>query len=453
MAETFGQRIRSGWNAFRKRDEEDPWAIDPAPFGIGIQSSQRSDRPFLSFANSKTDLNSIYTQLSIDIAAIDIRHARVNKEGRYLEEIFSPLNECLSVEANIDQAASQFRQDIVLSLFDTGVTAIVPVDTSRNPNEYGNFDIYTLRVGKIVGWYPEHVRVSVWNVDKQIREEVVLRKKSVAIVENPLYAVMNAPNSTLQRLNNKLRLLDYVDEQVGSGKLDLILQFPYTIKSDSRQAQAEKRRKMIEDQLNGSKYGIAYTDGTERITQLNRPVENNLLKQVEDLTAKLYKQLGLTPSVFDGTADEATMVNYYNRTIEPVVRAITEAMTRTFLTKTARTQGQKIVSFRDPFKLVPVKEIAEIADKFTRNEIATSNEIRGIMGWAPSDDPKADKLMNPNMPQPDAPSGSDSKTPSSEQKDISEDNSTDESSEVSTDVDFPKNREESEERSLTQERK
>jgi len=354
------------------------------------------------FGGSKTIINSIYTRLGIDFSSVPIYHVR-EKDGRYTETMTSGLNDCLTVEANLDQAATAFRQDVAMTLFEKGVIAIVPVDTSLDPNQTGGYDINTLRVGEILQWYPKHVRVSLYNEKKGFREEVVLAKNTVAIVENPLYNVMNEPNSTLQRLIRKLSLLDSVDEQTSSGKLDIIIQLPYVIKSDARREQAEKRRKDIEMQLAGSQYGIAYTDGTERITQLNRPAENNLLKQVEYLQDMLYSQLGLTKEVFDGTADEKTMLNYHNRTIAPLLKAVTEAMTRSFLTKTARTQGQAIRSFRDPFSALTISDLAEIGDKLTRNEIATSNELRAIVGWKPSSDPKANELRNKNLPMPEAP--------------------------------------------------
>jgi hypothetical protein len=327
-----------------------------------------------------------------------MRHVRLDQEKRYIEDIDSGLNNCLTVEANIDQAARAFRQDIAMTLFDKGVAALVPVDTTISPEKSGGFDIMTIRVGDIMTWYPHHVRVSVYNDRRAQREEITLHKSSVAIIENPLYAVMNEPNSTLQRLLHKLNLLDSIDEQSASGKLDLIIQLPYVIKSESRREQAEQRRKDIEFQLKGSQYGIAYTDGTEKITQLNRPAENNLMAQVEYLTEMLYGQLGLTNEVMNGTADEKAMLNYWNRTIEPVLTSIVEAMRRSFLTKTARTQRQDVKFFRDPFRLVPIENIAEIADKFTRNEILTSNEIRQVVGLSPHSDPKADRLVNSNMP-------------------------------------------------------
>jgi putative sterol carrier protein len=328
-----------------------------------------------------------------------MRHIRNDEQNRYLEDIDSGLNNCLTVEANIDQAARAFRQDIALTLFDSGVAALVPVDTSISPEKSGGFEILTLRVGTIVQWYPKHVRISLYNEDRGVREEITLEKTAVAIVENPLYAVMNEPNSTLQRLLYKLNLLDTIDSQTASKQLDIIIQLPYVIKSEARRQQAEQRRADIEFQLKSSEYGIAYTDGTEKITQLNRPAENSLLKQVEFLVEMLYGQLGLTEEVMNGTADEQAMLNYWNRTIEPILTAIVEAMRRTFLTKTARTQKQTIDFFRDPFRLVPIENIAEIADKFTRNEIMTSNEMRQVIGMAPHPDPKADQLINSNMPQ------------------------------------------------------
>jgi hypothetical protein len=352
----------------------------------------------LRVTNERSIISSIYTRLSIDVASVDMRHVRLDEENRYKEDIDSGLNNCLTVEANIDQAARAFRQDIAMTMFDRGVAVLVPVDTTINPEQTGGYDILTLRVGEVVNWFPQHVRVSVYNETTAKREELTLHKSTVAIVENPLYAVMNESNSTLQRLLNKLNLLDSIDEQSASGKLDLIIQLPYVIKSEARRQQAEQRRTDIEFQLKGSQYGIAYTDGTEKITQLNRPAENNLMAQVEYLTEMLYGQLGLTEEVMNGTADEKAMLNYWNRTIEPVLTAMVEAMRRSFLTKTARTQRQQIMFFRDPFRLVPIENIAEIADKFTRNEILSSNEIRQVVGFAPHNDPKADKLINSNMP-------------------------------------------------------
>lgn len=401
---TFGSRLKHMWNAFLNIDDR------IRSYDTGASYGGRPDRVRLTISNERSIISSIYTRLSIDVASVYIRHVRLDENDRYLEDIDSGLNNCLKVEANIDQGARHFRQDIATTLFDRGVAAIVPVDTTIDPSVSGSFDIKTLRVGEVVTWMPRHVRVSVYNEAIGRREEIVLEKKFVAIVENPLYAVMNEPNSTLQRLIRKLSLLDAVDEQSGSGKLDLIIQLPYTIKSEARRQQAEQRRKDIEFQLKGSKYGIAYADGTEKITQLNRPAENNLLKQVEYLMGMLYAQLGLTEEVMNGTANEEAMLNYNNRTIEPILDAITEAMNRSFLTKTARSQKQAIAYFRDPFKLVPVRDIAEIADKFTRNEILSANEIRQKIGAKPAKDPKADELRNSNMPAPSEPTTSQSTT-------------------------------------------
>lgn len=393
----IGSKLKHAWNAFSSNEEDE----FTQSWGTAISyGTARPDRLRLNISNERSIVSAIYTRLAIDFASISIRHVKLDENDRYLSEIKSGLNNCLRLEANIDQGARALRQDIAMSLFDQGVIALVPVDTTMNPNVTGGYDIQTMRVGTIVRWMPRHVRVSLYNDNSGKREEVTLEKKYVAIIENPLYLVMNEPNSTLQRLIRKLSLLDAVDEQVSSGKLDLIIQLPYVIKSDARRQQAEKRREDIEFQLKGSKYGIAYTDGTEKITQLNRPAENNLMAQIEYLVEMLYSQLGLTPEVMNGTADEKTMLNYINRTIEPLLDAVTEAMKRTFLTKTARTQGQSIEYFRDPFKLVPIANIAEIADKFTRNEIMSSNEIRAAIGYKPSADAKADQLVNSNMPQP-----------------------------------------------------
>jgi hypothetical protein len=395
----FSHVLRHAWNVFTNQGAE---ITDRVYSGYyGSSGSQRSDRPRIAYSNERSIISSIYTRLSIDVSSIDIRHVRTDDEKRYLEDIDSGLNNCLTLEANVDQAARQFRQDIIRTLCDRGVCAIVPVDTSVNPLTTGGYDILTMRVGEIVSWFPMHVRVSLYNEANGMREEVTVRKKDVAIVENPLYDVMNEPSSTLQRLIRKLNLLDNVDDQVASGKLDLIIQLPYVIKSEARRQSAEQRRKDVEFQLKGSQYGIAYTDATEKITQLNRPAENNLLTQIEYLVKLLYVQLGLTEEVMNGTADEKTMLNYYNRTVEPIVQSIVEAMRRNFLTKTARTQNQWILFFRNPFRLVPIENIAEIADKFTRNEILSSNEIRQIVGVKPHSDPKADQLVNSNMPQAD----------------------------------------------------
>ena len=388
----FSDRLKHSWNAFFSRD---PTYIYR---DTGPSYSYRPDRPRFTRGNERSIVTSIYNRIALDVAAVSIQHVRLDDSGRFLEPINSGLNNCLTLEANIDQTSRAFIQDAVISMFDEGCVAIVPVDTSSDP-EKGSYDIETMRTGQIIEWYPRHVKVRVYNDRTGQKEDVICSKDTVAIVENPLFAVINEPNSTMQRLIRKLNLLDYIDEQSGSGKLDLIIQLPYIIKTDARRQQAEQRRRDIEEQLSGSKYGIAYTDGTERITQLNRSVENNLMKQIEYLTSMLNSQLGITTTIMDGTADEKTMLNYNNRTIEPIVSAIVDAMKRTFLTKTARSQKQSILFFRDPFKLVPVNDLAEIADKFTRNEIMTSNEIRQIVGMRPSDDPKADELRNSNINQ------------------------------------------------------
>lgn len=387
-------RLQHAYNAFLNRDPTDEFKYD---YNTGSISYYKPDRVRFSRGNERSIVTSVYNRIALDAAAIEIVHARLDEDGRYIEEIKSGLNECLSLNANVDQTGRAFLQDVVMSMMDEGCVAIVPVDTTIDPSKSTSFDINSLRTGRIIEWRPNHVKVKLYNDRTGQKEEILLPKKQVAIIENPLYAVINEPNSTMQRLIRKLNLLDAVDEQSGSGKLDLIIQLPYVIKSEARKQQAENRRKDIEMQLAGSKYGIAYTDGTEKITQLNRPVENNLMKQIEYLTSMLYSQLGITQAILDGTADERTMLNYYSRTIEPIVSAIADEMKRKFITKTARTQGQSIVYFRDPFKLVPVNELAEMADKLTRNEIATSNEIRQIMGWKPSDDPEADELRNKNL--------------------------------------------------------
>lgn len=394
MALRIRDRIAHGWNAFNDRDRDD----EIVSYGYGESYAPQQSRIRSFTSNERTTIASMYTRMAIDVASVDIRHVRLDDNERYVETIQSGLNNCLTLEANIDQAARHFKQSIAWTLFDKGVLAIVPIDTSLNPKVTGSYDINTMRIGEILRWFPRHIRVAVYNDRTGLIEEMTVPKEVAAIVENPLYEVMNQPNSTLQRINRKLGILDSVDEASSSGKLDLIIQLPYVIKSDARRKQAEQRRSDIEVQLKGSKYGIAYTDGTERITQLNRPTENNLLAQIEYLMGQLYNQLGLTESIFNGTASEAEMLNYFNRTIEPVLTAITQAMKRRFLTKTARSQLQSIEFFRDPFKLVPVANIAEIADKFTRNEIATANEIRSIVGWKPHADPKADALINSNMP-------------------------------------------------------
>ena len=387
-------RLQHAWNAFVYNDNS-----YTNHQNLGGFSTYKPDRVHFSRGVEKSIVTSVYNRLALDASSIMIKHVRLDDDGRYVEEINSGLHSCLNIEANIDQTGRAFIQDVVMSMLDEGCVAIVPVDTTVNPAVSGSYEINTMRTGKILEWYPAHVRVRVYNDRKGIHEELTLPKSTVAIIENPLYAVINEPNSTMQRLIRKLNLLDVVDEQTSSGKLDLIIQLPYVIKSEARRKQAEERRKDIEMQLSGSKYGIAYTDGTERITQLNRPAENNLMKQVEYLTSMLYSQLGLTQSIMDGSADEKTMLNYYNRTVEPIVSAIVDEIKRKFLTKTARAQKQSIMFFRDPFKLVPVENIAEIADKFTRNEIMTSNEIRQIVGMMPSKDPGADELRNKNLNQ------------------------------------------------------
>lgn len=387
----FSDRLQHAWNAFLNKDQTPRYN-----YGEHI-SSYNPYRSRLTRGNERSIVTSVYNRIALDVAAIDMYHAKLDDDGRFTEVIESSLNECLTLSANIDQTAKAFMQDVVMSMMDEGCVAIVPVDTTINPNISGSYDINSLRVGQILEWRPQHVKVRLYNDKIGQKEDLLLPKSMVAIIENPLYAVINEPNSTMQRLIRKLNLLDVIDEQSGSGKLDLIIQLPYVIKSEARRQQAENRRKDIEMQLSGSKYGIAYTDGTEKITQLNRPVENNLMKQIEYLTSMLYSQLGITQTILDGTADDKTMLNYYNRTIEPIVSAIVDEMKRKFLTKTARTRKQDIVYFRDPFKLVPVNDLAEIADKLTRNEIATSNEIRQIMGWKPSKDPDADELRNKNL--------------------------------------------------------
>ena len=389
-------RLKHAWNAFV--NNRDPTA---SYRDIGPGYSYRPDRPRLTRGNERSIITSVYNRIALDVAANDIRHVKLDEDDRFSEIIDSGLNNCLALDANIDQTGRAFIQDAVMSMLDEGCVALVPIETTFNPQQTGSFDINTIRTGKILDWYPKHVRVSVYNERSGKREEIVLPKDTIAIIENPLYAVMNEPNSTMQRLIRKLNLLDAIDEQSGSGKLDLVIQLPYVVKTEARRQQAEARRKDIEMQLAGSKYGIAYTDGTEKITQLNRSVDNNLMKQIEYLTSMLYSQLGITQAVLEGTADEKTMLNYYSRTIEPIIAAIVDEMKRKFLTKTARTRRQSIAFFRDPFKLVPVDNIAEIADKFTRNEIMTSNEIRQKIGMKPSKDPKADKLINSNLNQPE----------------------------------------------------
>lgn len=388
-------RLKHSWNAFMNRDP----TTDYRDNGPGY--SYRPDRPRLTRGNERSIVTSIYNRIAIDVASININHCRVDENGRFIETIPSSLNTCLNLEANIDQTGRSFMQDVVMSMLDEGCVAIVPVETTINPKVSSSYDILSMRTGKILEWKPKTVRVRVYNEQTGTQEDITVPKNTVAIIENPLYAVINEPNSTMQRLVRKLNILDAVDEQSGAGKLDLIIQLPYTIKSEARRKQADTRRKEIEEQLAGSKYGIAYADGTEKITQLNRSVDNNLMKQIEYLTTMVYSQLGITQAILDGTADEQIMLNYYSRTIEPIVSAIVDEMKRKFLTKTARTQMQTITFFRDPFKLVPINNIADIADKFTRNEVLTSNEIRQIIGMKPSDDPKADELRNSNLNHPD----------------------------------------------------
>lgn len=395
MELNMGARLKHAWNAFTNRD--------PTYYqrSLGAGYSVRPDRPRLSRGNEKSIVTSIFNRIALDVSAVTIKHCRIDSNGRYIEDIDSDLNNCLNLEANIDQTSRAFIQDIVMSLLDEGCVAVVPIDTSIDPGITDSYKIQTMRTGKIIEWYPSHVKIRLYNDRKGEKEDIILPKKQVAIIENPLYAVINEHNSTMQRLIRKLSLLDATDEQTASGKLDLIIQLPYVVKTPARREQANLRRKDIEEQLAGSKYGIAYTDGTEKITQLNRSLENNLLKQIEYLTEMVYSQLGITQEVLNGTADEKTMLNYNNRTVEPFVASIVDEMRRKFLTKTARSQGQTITYFRDPFRLVPINDIAEIADKFTRNEIMTSNEIRQIVGMKPADDPKADELVNSNITQPE----------------------------------------------------
>ena len=394
METSFGSRLKHAWNAFINNDTTTNYR------DVGIGYSYRPDRPRLTRGNERSIVNSVYNRIALDASAMDIQHVRVDKNNRFLSVIDSGLNNCLTLDANIDQTSRAFMQDVVMSMFDEGSVALVPIDTTDDPTITGSYDINSMRTGQILEWYPKHVKIRVYNENTGQKEDITIPKSTVSIIENPLYSVMNEPNSTMQRLIRKLNLLDVIDEQSGSGKLDLIIQLPYVIKTEARRQQAENRRKDIENQLSGSKYGIAYTDGTEHVTQLNRSVGNNLMTQIEYLTSMLYSQLGITQSVLDGTANEETMLNYYNRTIEPILSAIVDEMKRKFLTKTARSQLQSISFFRNPFKLVPVNEIAEIADKFTRNEIMTSNEFRQIIGMKPLDDPKADELRNKNLSAP-----------------------------------------------------
>ncbi len=393
MEMSLGARLKHAWNVFTAKETVGGrWDIGPSNY-------YRPDRPIFSRGNERSIITSVYNRIALDVAAITIQHVRLDDEGRFTSVMDSSLNDCLSLEANIDQTGRAFIQDVVQSMLDEGCVAIVPVDTDLDPKS-GSYKIETMRTGKILEWYPQHVKVRVYNERTGRKEDVLVPKRTVAIVENPFYAVMNEPNSTMQRLIRKLNILDAIDEQSGSGKLNLIIQLPYVIKTEARRQQAEKRRKDIEEQLSGSKYGVAYTDGTEHVVQLNRPVDNNLMSQIEFLTSMLYSQLGLTQSIMDGTADDKTMLNYLTRTVEPILSAIVDEMKRKFLTKTARSQKQSILFFRDPFKLVPVGEFAEIADKMTRNEVMTSNEIRQKIGMTPSKDPNADKLRNSNLSAP-----------------------------------------------------
>nr|DAI11792.1 MAG TPA: portal protein [Caudoviricetes sp.] len=394
MELTFSSRLKHAWDVFRNREPTYDYQ------DTGPSTSYRPDRTRLTGGNERSIVTSIFNRIALDVSSINVKHCRIDENGRFKEQINSGLDNCLNLEANIDQTGRAFMQDVVMSMLDEGCVAIIPTDTTLDPTVTTSYDIQAMRTGKILDWYPNHIRVRVYNEKTGKQEDIKLPKSMVAIVENPLYAVINEPNSTMQRLMKKLVLLDAVDENTRSGKLDMIIQLPYVIKSDARKAQADKRRKDIEEQLKGP-YGIAYVDGTEKIIQLNRPIENNLMKQIEYLTNLLYSQLGVTAEVLNGTADEKTMLNYNNRTVEPIISAIVDEMKRKFLTKTARSQLQTIKFFRDPFRLVPVNDIAEIADKFTRNEILTSNEIRQIIGMKPSDDPKADKLVNSNLNQPD----------------------------------------------------
>lgn len=395
MELSFGARLKHAFDVFRNREPTFDYQ------SVGPSYSYRPDRPRLSRGNEKSIITSIFNRIALDVAALNITHCRVDDNGRFISSMDSSISTCLNLEANLDQTGRAFIQDVVMSMLDEGCVAIVPVETTFDPTITGSYDILSMRTGKVLEWYPKHVKVRVYNENTGNKEDITLPKSTVAIIENPLFAVINEPNSTMQRLVRKLALLDVVDEQSSAGKLDLIIQLPYTIKSESRRLQAEQRRKDIEVQLKDSKYGIAYADATEKITQLNRPLENNLLKQVEYLTNMVYSQLGITQAILDGTADEQTLLNYHSRTIEPIISAIVDEMKRKFLTKTARSQKQTITFFRDPFKLVPVNNIAEIADKFTRNEIMTSNEIRQVIGMRPSDDPKADQLINSNLNHPE----------------------------------------------------
>lgn len=392
MKDTIGSRLKHAWNAFQDKQEHYRY--------VGYATTSRPDRVKMRVSNGRSIIASVYNRIAIDVSMLSVKHVRTDQNGRYLETLYTSLNDCLTLAPNLDQIASAFFRDVILSMFDEGCVAIVPVDTTIDPALSGSYEINSLRVGRIIEWFPNMVRIELYNELTGLKEEILMHKKHVAIIENPLFSVMNEPNSTLQRLIRKLNILDAIDEQSGSGKLDIIIQLPYVIKTEAKRIQAEERRRALEEQLSGSKYGIAYTDGTERVTQLNRPADNNLMTQVTYLTSTLFSQLGMTESIFDGTADEKTMLNYYNRTVEPCISAIVDGMKRSFLTKTARTQNQSIMYFRDPFKLVPISQLADIADKFTRNAILSSNDMRAIISYQPSDDPQADELSNKNLNQP-----------------------------------------------------
>lgn len=393
MAENPLNRFRNAWNAFLGRDPTDKYL----EYGLYGGSYQRPDRTQLSYGNDKSIVTAIYNRIALDVSQISVRHVNVDENNQYLETRKSTLNDCLTLSANLDQTGKAFMQDIVMSMFDEGCVAVIPTDTDTSPKNTDGFDIYSMRTGKVVEWFPHHVKVEVYNENTGKKEKILVEKRSTAIIENPFYAIMNEPNSVLRRLIRKLVLLDAVDEQSSAGKLDLIIQLPYTIKGETRRKQAEERRDNIEKQLAGSKYGIAYADATERITQLNRPIENNLMKQIEYLTNLLYGQLGISETILNGTADEQTMLNYFSSTIEPILSAIVDEFKRKFLSKTARTQGQSIMYFREPFKLAPVKNIAEVAEKLITNRVLTSNEVRGVLGYKPAEDAEADKLLNPNI--------------------------------------------------------
>lgn len=403
---SLGSELKHVWNIFTNQDVIRNDRLVPRAENWGPSSSVAPDMVRVKIHNEKSIIGSIYVRVAIDVSSVDIRHVRVDDQKRYKSDIDSGLNNCFTLEANIDQGATALRRDLVITLFDKGCAAVVPVDTDLNPELTGGYDIETMRVGEVVQWMPQHVRVSLFNEKTQTRQEVTVPKKMTAIIENPLYGVMNEPNSTLQRLLHKLQLLDSVDEASASGKLNLIVQVPYTVKSESRRKQADQRRTDIEFQLKNSKYGIAYADATEKVIQLNRPIENNLMSQIEFLSKMLYGQLGITEEIMNGTADEKAMINYWNRTIEPVLTAIVEEFQRKFLTKTARTQNQSVMFFKNLFDIIPIESFAQVADVFSRNEIATPNELRQVVGWTPHADPNADKLANSNMPADKANPGS-----------------------------------------------